>query len=69
VVTGCNNKISGPAWSRVNGWFNTSCFMYPGDYAFGNEPRVDAKLTSVGVNNYDFAIMKSTNAWGEPANV
>jgi hypothetical protein len=53
----------------VNGWFNTSCFMYPGDYAFGNEPRVDAKLTSVGVNNYDFAIMKSTNAWGEPANV
>ena len=47
--------------SRLNQWFNTSCFTYPGDYAFGNEPRVDANLTSEGVNNYDFAIMKSTN--------
>jgi len=69
VVAGCNKQVSGSAVSGVNGWFNTSCFTYPGDYAFGNEPRVDANLTSEGVNNYDFAIMKSTNAWGERANV
>ena len=69
VVAGCSKKISGSALSRVNEWFNTACFTYPGDYAFGNEPRVDANLTSEGVNNYDFAIMKSTNAWGERANV
>ena len=61
VVTGCKKKISGSAESRLNEWFNTSCFTYPGDYAFGNEPRVDANLTSDGVNNYDFAVMKSTN--------
>ena len=61
VVPGCKKKISGSAESRLNEWFNTSCFTYPGDYAFGNEPRVDAKLTSEGVNNYDFAVMKSTN--------
>ena len=61
VVPGCKKKISGSAVSRLNEWFNTSCFTYPGDYAFGNEPRVDANLTSEGVNNYDLAIMKSTN--------
>ncbi len=61
VVAGCNKKISGSAESRLNGWFNTTCFTFPGDYAFGDELRVDANLTSDGVNNYDFAVMKSTN--------
>ena len=69
VVAGCNKKISGSAESRLNEWFNTSCFAFPGDYAFGNEPRVDSQLTSEGVNNYDFAAMKSTNIVGERANV
>jgi hypothetical protein len=68
VVAGCNKKISGSAVSRLNEWFNTSCFTYPGDYTFGNEPRVDANLTSAGVNNYDFAVMKSTSL-GERTNV
>ena len=68
VVPGCKKQISGSAESRLNEWFNTSCFTYPGDYAFGNEPRVDANLTSAGVNNYDFAVMKSTSL-GERANV
>jgi len=68
VVPGCKKKISGSAESRLNEWFNTSCFTYPGDYTFGNEPRVDANLTSAGVNNYDFAVMKSTSL-GERTNV
>ena len=68
VVPGCKKEISGSAVSRLNGWFNTSCFTYPGDYTFGNEPRVDANLTSAGVNNYDFGVMKSTSL-GERANV
>ena len=69
VVAGCNKKISGSAESRLNEWFNTSCFAFPGDYAFGNEPRVDSQLTSEGVNNYDFAAMKSTSILGERANM
>jgi hypothetical protein len=69
VAAGCNKKISGSAESRLNEWFNTSCFTFPGNYAFGNEPRVDPELTSEGVNNYDFAATKSTNLWGERANV
>jgi len=69
VVAGCHRKISGSAESRLNEWFNTSCFTFPGNYAFGNEPRVDGSLISEGVKNYDFAAMKSTNLWGERANV
>jgi len=69
VVPGCVKKISRSAISRLNEWFNTSCFTFPGNYAFGDEPRVDPNLTSEGVNNYDFAAMKSTNLWGERANV
>jgi Carboxypeptidase regulatory-like domain/TonB dependent receptor len=69
VVAGCHKKISGSATSRLNEWFNTSCFTFPGNYAFGNESRVDPTLTSQGINNYDFAAMKSTNLWGEQANV
>ena len=69
VVAGCHKKIAGSAVSRLNEWFDTACFTFPGNYAFGNEPRVDPTLTSEGVNNYDFAAVKSTNLWGEHANV
>ena len=39
-----------------------------GRLRLGNEPRVDANLTSEGINNYDFATMKSTNI-SEQANL
>jgi hypothetical protein len=41
-------------------WFNTSCFTLPGQFALGNEPRVDPNIRSAGVNNFDFAISKKT---------
>jgi len=69
VVAGCDKKISGSAVSRLNRWFNTSCFASPSNYAFGNEPRVDANITSEGIDNYDFAAMKSTNISGERINL
>ena len=69
VVADCRKKVSGSAQSRLGEWFNTSCFEYPGNYTFGNEPRVDANLTSDGVSNYDFAAVKSTRFAGERANV
>lgn len=62
VVPGCQKHINASALQRVkNGaWFNTSCFSYPGQYAFGNEPRVDPTLYSEGVDNFDFAAEKNT---------
>jgi len=57
VMAGCN-KASGASPSRLNGWFNTVCFVAPADFTFGNEPRVDPTLRSDGVNNFDFAVFK-----------
>jgi hypothetical protein len=67
-TSGCNKKISGPSTSRMNEWFNTSCFTSPGNFALGNEPRVDGALHSQGIANYDFSAMKSTKIW-ERANL
>jgi hypothetical protein len=61
-VPGCNPVIGGSGLDRVKagGWFNTACFAYPGDYAFGNEPRVDPRVRADGVKNFDFSMQKST---------
>ena len=69
VVPGCEKKMSGSAERRLTGWFNTSCFTFPGNYVFGDEPRVDANITSEGVDNYDFAAMKSTSISGGRVNL
>ena len=61
-VAGCNPVIGGSGLARAEagGWFNTACFTYPGDYAFGNEPRVDPQVRADGVKNFDFSFQKST---------
>jgi Carboxypeptidase regulatory-like domain len=61
-VPGCNPVIGGSGLDRVKsgGWFNTACFTYPGDYSFGNEPRVDPQVRADGVKNFDFSLQKST---------
>ena len=56
VAAGCDKSIAGK--SRLNQWFNTSCFTAPADFTFGNEPRVDPTLRADGVNNFDFALFK-----------
>ena len=56
LVKGCEKSIAGQ--SRLNQWFNTSCFTAPADFTFGNEPRVDPTLRADGVNNFDFALFK-----------
>jgi hypothetical protein len=45
--------------ARLNGWFNTGCFVAPANFTFGNEPRVDSTLRSDGVNNFDVAAFKN----------
>jgi hypothetical protein len=46
------------ATERLSGWFNVACFAAPSDFAFGNEPLVDPRLRSDGVNNVDFGAFK-----------
>jgi hypothetical protein len=58
VVAGCDKAESGPASTRLNGWFNATCFTPPADFTFGGEPRVDSTLRSNGVENFDFAVFK-----------
>jgi hypothetical protein len=57
ILPSCE-KFRTSASGRLQGWFNTACFSTPADFTFGNEPRVDAKLRSHGVNNFDFAAFK-----------
>jgi hypothetical protein len=59
VVGGCNTSISGSAQSRLNEWFNTSCFTQPGPFAYGNEGRSDPNLTNQGIANWDIAVAKN----------
>jgi hypothetical protein len=61
VVGGCNKDVSGDAESKLNGWFNTSCFVPPPDWGFGTESRVDPTLRMSGINNFDFAVFKKTS--------
>jgi hypothetical protein len=60
VVAGCQTEIEGSAQSKLNKWFNTSCFSQPGPFAFGNEGRSNSTLRSHGVNNWDISIWKNT---------
>jgi hypothetical protein len=60
VVSGCRRLTSGDVHRRLTEWFNTACFIAPGDFTFGTESRADATLRSDGVNNFDFAIFKRT---------
>lgn len=45
--------------ARAREWFNTSCFLQPDDFAFGDEPRVDPQLKSDALANFDVALSKS----------
>jgi Carboxypeptidase regulatory-like domain/TonB dependent receptor len=59
VVPGCNASTSGSATSRLNDWFNTSCFVQPAPFTFGDESRNDPNLRAAGIANWDFSAFKS----------
>src|SRR5580692_2192381 len=61
VVAGCAKGTAHV--TEANGgiaWFNPNCFAAPGDWSFGDESRVDATLRGAGINNWDFALFKTT---------
>jgi hypothetical protein len=60
VVLGCNAAKDGSAQSRLNAWFNTSCFTVPASYSLGNESRVDPVLRGPGIANYNASLLKRT---------
>ncbi len=60
VVAGCDPQLSGSAQSRLNRWFDTSCYAQPAAFTFGSASRVDPKLRAHGINNFDFALFKRT---------
>jgi hypothetical protein len=61
-VAGCDKAApSGSRGAMVQEWFNTACFTAPPDWGYGTEPRSDPSLRQDGINNFDFAVFKSTN--------
>ena len=66
AVAGCNKlaSLSGSYTSRAIAGlpqFNTSCWSAPANYSFGNAPRTDPNVFSMGIDNWDFSAMKATN--------
>jgi hypothetical protein len=61
VTAGCNPAISDTAQSRLNQWFNTSCFSVPPAFTLGNESRTDPVVRGPGINNFDFSLFKRTD--------
>jgi Carboxypeptidase regulatory-like domain/TonB dependent receptor len=82
VDPNCDKAVSGSAVDRLNRWFNTSCFSVPnagfvaGDastdaslrWDLGNAARTDPDLRAHGVNNWNFAVSKTTRI-GEKVNL
>jgi hypothetical protein len=62
IVAGCNQGFSGKPSQRVksNSWVNGACFTQPGNYSFGNAPRVSGNLHSQGIDNSDVSVVKKT---------
>jgi hypothetical protein len=58
VVAGCSKKSH--SLPSIDEFFNTSCFVLPPAYGYGNEARVDSNLRAPGINNWDLAIFKRT---------
>ena len=58
-VGGCDPVIGGSAQSRLNGWFNKTCFVAPPASTFGNLGRTFTGVRTAGIANFDFSMFKS----------
>jgi hypothetical protein len=54
-------SLSGSAETRLDEWFNTSCFSLSTPFTYGDESRVDPNLREMGESNFDTAFIKGTN--------
>ncbi len=60
----CDGKLSNPT---ADAWYDTSCFVTPEQYNFGNSGR--GILTGDGLFNFDMSLMKNTYFGGERVNM
>jgi hypothetical protein len=61
ITAGCNPKYSGSPESRLNKYFDTSCFTQPDNFSFGNAPRNQSNLRAQGIDNWDLSAVKKTS--------
>jgi Carboxypeptidase regulatory-like domain/TonB dependent receptor len=59
VIPGCDTSTSGSAQQRLTDWFNTSCFVQPAEFTYGDESRNDPHLRGAGIAQWDFSAFKS----------
>lgn len=59
-IQACPNGagLSGSATSRLNEWFNTSCFFQPPTFTLGTVSRTLPNIRTDGLHNLDFALFK-----------
>lgn len=59
-VQACPNgaTLTGSATSRLNQWFNTSCFFGPPNFTLGTVSRTMPNVRTDGLHNLDFALFK-----------
>ena len=60
VVAGCNPALSGSGKNRLGQWFNTACYAKTANFTYGTEPRVDPKVRTDGIANWDLSLLKAT---------
>ncbi len=57
--------LSGSATSRLNEWFNTSCFFQPPLFTLGTVSRTLPNVRQDGIHNLDFAMFKNFDVVSE----
>jgi hypothetical protein len=68
VVPGCDKSIGGSIESNVIAGkpvLNAACFVDPGPFSLGDEPRIDPTLRAQGINNWDVSVSKVGHVTGK----
>jgi len=55
-----SSQTSGSKDQKLAQWFDTSAFVAPTDYSYGNDSRTEPNIRGDGVKNFDLAIFKNT---------
>ncbi len=57
---GPESLTTGSTSEKLAHWFNTSTFVAPTDYSYGDDSRTEPNLRTDGVKNFDMAFFKNT---------
>jgi len=60
IRTGLSSLTSGSLDQKLAHWFDTSKFIAPTDFSYGNDSRTEPNIRSDGVKNFDFGLFKNT---------